>query len=194
MKLEQIKAKLAKMLLQMATVKTDKAILEYDGEELEVGVAVYVVDENGERATAEDGEYVTEDAKTIVVSDGKVAEIKEKEEEEKPTEEEEVTEETTTEEVEAEEKAEETPAEETIDEIAKIKEDIAKINEILNEILDKIGKNADEVEERLSKVEKMSASKTIEVEFEAIKGSKTNAKIDTKLKRVEEMSKNWRNI
>lgn len=189
MKLEQIKMKLAKMLLQMGTIKTDKAILEYDGEELEVGVAVYVVDENGERATAEDGEYVTEEEKTIVVADGKVAEIKEKEEEEKPTEEleaeEEVTEETTT---------EETPAEETIDEIAKINEDIAKINEILNEILDKIGKNADEVEARLSKVEKMSASKTIEVEFEAIKGSKTNAKIDTKLKRVEEMSKNWRNI
>lgn len=192
MKLEQIKMKLAKMLLQMGTIKTDKAILEYDGEELAVGVALYVVDENGERIVAEDGEYVTEEEKTIVVADGKVAEIKEKEEE-KPAEEEE---EKPTEELEAEEeeKAEETPAEETIDEIAKIKEDIAKINEILNEILDKIGKNADEVEARLSKVEKMSASKTIEVEFEAIKGSKTNAKIDTKMKRVEEMSKNWRNI
>lgn len=186
MKLEQIKMKLAKMLLQMATIKTDKAILEYDGEELAVGVAVYVVDENGERIVAEDGEYVTEEGKTIVVADGKVAEIKEKEEEEKPTEEEEVTEE-----VEAEEEVtEETTTEETIDEIAKIKEDIAKINEILNSILEKMGKNADELEARLSKVEKMSASKTIEVEFEAIKGNK----IDTKMKRVEEMSKNWRNI
>lgn len=192
MKLEQIKMKLAQMLLQMATIKTDKAILEYDGEEMAVGVAVYVVDENGERIVAEDGEYVTEEGKTIVVADGKVAEIKEKEEEEKPAEEEEVTEE-----VEAEEEVteEEKPTEETVDEIAKIKEDIAKINDILNSILEKMGKNADEVEARLSKVEQMSASKTIELEFEAIKGMKNrDAKIDTKLKRVEEMSKNWRNI
>lgn len=193
MKLEQIKMKLAKMLLQMATIKTDKAILEYDGEEMAVDVAVYVADENGERIVAEDGEYVTEEGKTIVVADGKVAEIKEKEEEEeKPTEEEEVTEE-----VEAEEEVteEEKPTEETVDEIAKIKEDIAKINDILNSILEKMGKNADEVEARLSKVEQMSASKTIELEFEAIKGMKNrDAKIDTKLKRVEEMSKNWRNI
>lgn len=193
MKLEQIKMKLAKMLLQMATIKTDKAILEYDGEEMAVDVAVYVADENGERIVAEDGEYVTEEGKTIVVADGKVAEIKEKEEEEeKPAEEEEVTEE-----VEAEEEVteEEKPTEETVDEIAKIKEDIAKINDILNSILEKMGKNADEVEARLSKVEQMSASKTIELEFEAIKGMKNrDAKIDTKLKRVEEMSKNWRNI
>lgn len=192
MKLEQIKMKLAQMLLQMATIKTDKAILEYDGEEMAVDVAVYVVDENGERIVAEDGEYVTEEGKTIVVADGKVAEIKEKEEEEKPAEEEEVTEE-----VEADEEVteEEKPTEETVDEIAKIKEDIAKINDILNSILEKMGKNADEVEARLSKVEQMSASKTIELEFEAIKGMKNrDAKIDTKLKRVEEMSKNWRNI
>ena len=192
MKLEQIKMKLAKMLLQMATIKTDKAILEYDGEEMAVDVAVYVVNENGERIVAEDGEYVTEEGKTIVVADGKVAEIKEKEEEEKPAEEEEVTEE-----VEADEEVteEEKPTEETVDEIAKIKEDIAKINDILNSILEKMGKNADEVEARLSKVEQMSASKTIELEFEAIKGMKNrDAKIDTKLKRVEEMSKNWRNI
>ena len=155
----------------MATIKTDKAILEYDGEEMAVDVAVYVADENGERIVAEDGEYVTEEGKTIVVADGKVAEIKEKEEEE------------------------EKPTEETVDEIAKIKEDIAKINDILNSILEKMGKNADEVEARLSKVEQMSASKTIELEFEAIKGMKNrDAKIDTKLKRVEEMSKNWRNI
>lgn len=192
MKLEQIKMKLAKMLLQMATIKTDKAILEYDGEEMAVDVAVYVVNEEGERIVAEDGEYVTEEGKTIVVADGKVAEIKEKEEEEKPAEEEEVTEE-----VEADEEVteEEKPAEETVDEIAKIKEDIAKINDILNSILEKMGKNADEVEARLSKVEQMSASKTIELEFEAIKGMKNrDAKIDTKLRRVEEMSKNWRNI
>lgn len=192
MKLEQIKMKLAQMLLQMATIKTDKAILEYDGEELAVDVAVYVADENGERIVAEDGEYVTEEGKTIVVADGKVAEIKEKEEEEKPAEEEEVTEE-----VEADEEVteDEKPTEETVDEIAKIKEDIAKINDILNSILEKMGKNADEVEARLSKVEQMSASKTIELEFEAIKGMKNrDAKIDTKLKRVEEMSKNWRNI
>ena len=59
-KLEFIRTKLASLLLQFATIKTDKAVLEYDGEELKVETEVFVVDENGERKPAEDGNYVTE--------------------------------------------------------------------------------------------------------------------------------------
>lgn len=74
-KLEKIKAKLAQILAQLSVVKTDKAVLEYDGEDLVAGMAVYVTNEEGERKAAEDGEYVTEDSKVIVVKDGKVESI-----------------------------------------------------------------------------------------------------------------------
>ena len=60
-------------LLQFAEVVTDKGTLTIDGE-LAVGVDVYVGDE-----TAPDGEYVLEDGRIVVVTEGKVSEIKEAE-------------------------------------------------------------------------------------------------------------------
>lgn len=71
--------KLAKMLLNLASISTDKAELNYDGT-LEVGTEVFVTDENGDFVPAADGDYITEDNTTIVVADGKVAEIKPAEE------------------------------------------------------------------------------------------------------------------
>ena len=60
----------------MGVVKTDKAVLEYDGDEdLVAGMAVFVTNENGNRTPATDGEYITEDNKTITVVDGKVESI-----------------------------------------------------------------------------------------------------------------------
>ena len=214
-KLDLIKTKLAKLLLQFATVKTDKAVLEYDGEELAVGTEVFITDENGERKPAEDGNYVTEDEKTIVVSDGKVTEILEKEnevepEEEAPAEEtneevtaeEEVTEETPAEEVTAEEEVtEETPAEEVSEEVVEevpseelnaLTERLTALEDKVNEILviveklvEKSETDSNAVEERLSKIEKMSASKTIEEEFEITKTAKKtgDAKTDRFLER-----------
>ena len=64
--------KLAKLLLKFAEVETDKGLLTYEGE-LVVGNEVFI-EKDGELIPAEDGEYVAED-KTIVVKDGKVAEI-----------------------------------------------------------------------------------------------------------------------
>lgn len=204
-KLELIKTKLAKLLLQFATVKTDKAVLEYDAEELVVGTDVFVTDENGERKPAEDGNYVTEDEKTIVVADGKVTEILEKEEEVEPEEEtpaEEPTEEVTaeeevTEETPAEEVAEE-PTEEPKDELnerltaleAKVEELIA----IVEKLVEKSEADNVAVEERLSKIEKMSASKTIEEEFEITKTSRKtgDAKMDARIAKATAMSKDWR--
>lgn len=202
-KLELIKAKLAKLLLQFATVKTDKAVLEYDGEELAVGTDVFVTDENGERKPAEDGNYVTEDEKTIVVTDGKVTEILEKEEEVEP--EEETPAEESTEEVTAEEEVtEETPAEEVAEEPTEEPKDElnerltaleAKVNDLGNRmeeliaIVEKLVEKSEAdnvaVEERLSKIEKMSASKTIEEEFEITKTSRKtgDAKTDRFLER-----------
>ena len=75
--------KLARMLMKFAEVETDKGLLTYEGE-LVVGNEVFI-EKDGELIPAEDGEYVAED-KTIVVKDGKIAEIVEiKKEDEKPT-------------------------------------------------------------------------------------------------------------
>ena len=64
---------LKKALLQFAEVVTDKGTLTIDGE-LAVGVDVYIGDE-----VAADGEYVLEDGRIVVVTEGKVSEIKEAE-------------------------------------------------------------------------------------------------------------------
>lgn len=180
MKLEKIKAKLASLLLTFGTIKTDKAVLEYEGEELEVGVKVYVVDEEGNKVAAEDGDYITEDNKKIVVANGEIAEIadvtEEPTEEEKPEEEVEAAEEET--------KEEEKPEEET-DKVAELEKKVAELESIIEGILEKIEKDNTNVEARLSKVEKMSASKTIEEEFEVTtKTSKTgNSKVDKFIER-----------
>lgn len=71
--------KLSRMIAKFTEVKTEKAILTVNGE-LEVGAEVFV-EVDGEMVEAEDGEYVAEDERIIVIEGGKVVEIKEKEEE-----------------------------------------------------------------------------------------------------------------
>ena len=94
--LKRFKAALLKALAEFANVTTDKGILAWDGDEdLKVGDAVYMEDAEGNRTPAEDGDYKTDDNKTIVVVDGKVAEINDPEVDIEPTEEAEVAEETT---------------------------------------------------------------------------------------------------
>ena len=76
-KLNRVKALLAKVFQEMASVTTDKGILAWDGDDdLKAGDRVYITDANGERSDAADGEYHTDDGKTIVVADGLVAEIR----------------------------------------------------------------------------------------------------------------------
>ena len=78
------------LLTKLGEVKTDKAVLTYDGDgELEVGMEVFVeteADDTIEYMHPEDGEYVTEDGRTIVIKDGFVEEIKEVEEPTEPAE------------------------------------------------------------------------------------------------------------
>ena len=73
------------LLTKLGEVKTDKAVLTYDGDgELEVGMEVFVeteADDNIEYVHPEDGEYVMEDGRIIVVKAGIVEEIKDKVEE-----------------------------------------------------------------------------------------------------------------
>lgn len=71
--------KLAKMLLKLGEIKTDKETLIVEGE-LEIGKPA-LVEVEGELETAADGEYVAEDGTVIVVSEGVIVEIRPLEEE-----------------------------------------------------------------------------------------------------------------
>ena len=71
--------RLAKALLSLSQTETDKGTLIAESE-LAVGVEVFIEDENGEMTAAPDGDYTTDD-KVITVVEGKVTEIKDKEEE-----------------------------------------------------------------------------------------------------------------
>ena len=79
-KLKKLKAALAKAFAALGNITTDKGILAWDGDEdLKAGYKIYVEDAEGNRTPAEDGDYRTEDGKTIVVVGGQVAEIKDPE-------------------------------------------------------------------------------------------------------------------
>lgn len=75
--------KLWKQMLQLAEIETDKAKLIVESE-LAEGVEVFV-EQDGEYVSAEDGEYESED-KIIVIADGKIAEIREKDVKQEPEE------------------------------------------------------------------------------------------------------------
>lgn len=203
-KLEMIKAKLAKILCEFAVIKTDSAVLVYDGEELVAGTAVYVEDENGNRTPAEDKEYVTEDGKVITVVDGKVETILEPEDEVEPNEE--MEEEKPEEEKPAEEtkgEGEDAPVEEPAEEeeevkmedaIAKLQGDVEKLYEIVSKILDEINNEKTDVEARLSKIEKMSMAQPAAEAFETTTTSKSTILSDKLSKKIAEMSKDWRSM
>ena len=173
-KLEKIKAELAKLLIKYSVVKTDKAVLEYDGEDLVAGMDVYITDEDGNKVPAEDGEYVTEDNKTIVVKDGKVESIVDKaaevdaEEDEKkedepmvePMPEEPAVEEPT--------KEEEVNLEDVNTAIDELRKEVDELYKIVDSLLQKVGENRDEADERLKKLECKSLAKPASEEFEAI--------------------------
>ena len=94
---KSLRLKLFSLLCQFESIKTDKGELVVD-KTLEEGVEAYI----GENP-AEDGEYVLEDERIVVIKDGKVAEIRDKEVEEKKKEEAEEVKEDVKEEVNAEE-------------------------------------------------------------------------------------------
>ena len=179
-KLEKIKAELAKLLIKYSVVKTDKAVLEYDGEELVAGMDVYITDEEGNKVPAEDGEYVTEDNKTITVKDGKVESIVDKaaevdaEEEEKKGDEpmvEPIVEEPMPEDKKEDE--ENVNLEDVNTAIDEMRKEIDELYKIVDSLLKKVGENRDEADERLKKLECKSLAKPASEEFEAL-GKRTN--------------------
>lgn len=187
-KFSKIKERLASLLIEVefATVKTEKAVLEYDGEELVEGTKVYVIEEEtNERVAAADGEYTTEDNKVIKVANGKVVSIVEKEEEpiEEPIEEPEVEEKP----IEAEEEPKdgeepvEEPTEEPVeepkeDEVAELKTKVEELTAIVNELIGLVESMKAETEEKFSKI---SLAKPASEEFEQTTIKKTgDARVD----------------
>lgn len=143
--------KLARMVMNLSEIKTNKGELISETV-IEVGSEVFIEDANDMLVPAPDGEYVTQDEVTIVVADGKVVEIREKEQEEQPTEEQPVEE--PVEEPLAEEPVEEQPTEQPDEkdaEIAKLQAQIEELNSIIAEKDEEIGKLKAELEKSDSK-------------------------------------------
>lgn len=143
-KVQTIKLTLQKLLMKFGESQTDKGILSYVGDDLEVGMEVLLGDE-----IAPDGDYEVADSNMIIrVADGKVAEIVMKEE--APVEEIEAAEE--------EAPAEEAPAEEApVEEPAPAEPDMqAIILEILSPVTQKIADmeaRLEATEARLAEIE-----------------------------------------
>lgn len=122
--------KLARLVAKFAEVKTDKGVLIYDGE---LAAGVEVTNEEGE--AVEDGEYILEDGRTVVIAESKVLEIKEVEDVNKDEETPEETLEEALEEVTPEAPVEPDPKDVEIEQLkAKIAEYEATIEQLNNKI------------------------------------------------------------
>ena len=143
--------KLAKMILNLAQIKTNKGELISETV-IEVGSEVFIEDVNDMLVAAPDGEYVTQDEVTIVVADGKVAEIREKEQQEAPVEEQPMDEQPTEEPLAEEQPVEEQPVEEAPVEderdkrIAELEAQIEELNNIIVSKDEEIGRLKAELE------------------------------------------------
>ena len=183
MKIKSIKEALKAMIRQMefSTATTDKGVIGWDVDgEIEVGVEVYVVDENGDRQPIEDGDYVLEDGRTVVVKDSKVEEIKEKAEEvvEEPTQE------PTTEETKVEENEEPTDTEVENPDGTEEKDNTAieELRKEVNELYDLV----DTLTKRIEELENKPAAQPVQEDFKTVSQvEKTgNKAIDTLTRRL----------
>lgn len=136
-KKNRIMQALAKVLLTLGNITTDKGVLVWDGEDdLKEGDKVYTEDAEGSRTPAEDGDYTTEDNKTIVIVGGAVAEIRDAD-------------------------AEVAPEDIAAEEVA-ADEDTAADNAVIDELraaIDTLRAEVDAIKEQLLGMQKMSAAK-----------------------------------
>ena len=160
--MSKIKKMLKAILMEFNNLSTDKAELFWEEDsELEVGMKVYVKDQEGNNIPAEDGEY-TSDENVIKVENGVVTEISDNKAEETETEE-------TTEEPKeemAEEPAEETGNEEPAEEPAEEPE-----NDKVAELENRVAELEAKVEELITKIAEIAsapASEPVVDEFEKV--------------------------
>ena len=183
MKIKSIKEALKAMIRQMefSTATSDKGVIGWDVDgEIEVGTEVYLVDENGDRQPIEDGDYVLEDGRTVVVKDSKVEEIKEKAEEtvEEPTQG------PTTEETNVEENEEPTDTEVENPDGTEEKDNTAieELRKEVNELYDLV----DKLTKRIEELENKPAAQPVQEDFKNVNQiEKTgNKAIDTLSRRL----------
>lgn len=157
-KMSKIKELLKSLLTDFTEVETDKGVIIYDGE-LAVGTEVRT--EEGDYV--EDGEYVI-DEKTIVIADGKVVEVKEKEVEEE----------------EEEEVEEEVEAAEQVEEVVETEEPVEEDNRI-EELQTKVS----DLEERLKAIEELVKKINEETPVEPIEEQEFSKVVKSKNKAAE---------
>lgn len=170
---KSLRLKLFSLLCQFESIKTDKGELVVD-KTLEEGVEAYI----GENP-AEDGEYVLEDERIVVIKDGKVAEIKEKEVEEDKKEEAEEVKEDVKEEVEAEE----TVKEDEVVEETEVKEETTedKVDvEALKKENEELKAKIVELEEKIKELNEKPVDAPID---QTVDGSGNSLFSDEKVKR-----------
>ena len=184
MKIKSIKEALKAMIRQMefSTATSDKGVIGWDVDgEIEVGTEVYLVDENGDRQPIEDGDYVLEDGRTVVVKDSKVEEIKEKAEE---VVEEQPTQGPTTEETNVEENEEPTDTEVENPDGTEEKDNTAieELRKEVNELYDLV----DKLTKRIEELENKPAAQPVQEDFKTVSQvEKTgNKAIDTLSRRL----------
>ena len=158
--------KLARMIMKFGEIKTDNGTLIFEGDVVE-GLDVFV-EKEGELVPALDGEYKTEDGKTIVVVSGKIETIVDPEAENEPVEEQPQIE---NEEVEnPTNEGEETDTEAIVEIRKEVNELYARIEE-----LERIIKDKDTEIERLnSHIEQFSKPATLEVDTVEINNKSNN--------------------
>ena len=170
---KSLRLKLFSLLCQFESIKTDKGELVVD-KTLEEGVEAYI----GENP-AEDGEYVLEDERIVVIKDGKVAEIKDKEVEEDKKEEAEEVKEDVKEEVEAEE----TVKEDEVVEETEVKEETTedKVDvEALKKENEELKAKIVELEEKIKELNEKPVDAPID---QTVDGSGNSLFSDEKVKR-----------
>lgn len=172
----ELRASISSALLgeqQFRAVKTDKAVLVHDGEELNVGTAVYVEDEEGNRTPAPDDTYTLEDRSRVTVVDGRVTEVLEAETE-----------------LEADPQSDDRPrdGEVTRGDIEGIYKEINELYKLIDGVMAKIGTTRNELDARMSKIESTPAAKHPEQEYKS--NIERHAEItDERLKYVREYSR-----
>ena len=169
---KSLRLKLFSLLCQFESIKTDKGELVVD-KTLEEGVEAYI----GENP-AEDGEYVLEDERIVVIKDGKVAEIRDKEVEEEKKEEAEEVKEDVKEEVNAEEtvKEDEVVNEEVKEQTTEEEVDVEALKKENEELKAKIV----ELEEKIKELNEKPVDAPID---QTVDGSGNSLFSDEKVKR-----------
>lgn len=158
----------------------DGTIVMADGEEFEVGGEIYVVDEEGNKELAPDGEHVLEDGSIVKTEEGKILEILEAESDLEEKEEEMESEESETELEKEEEEMEKDLIDELpiMDENEELKKEVEMLKEELKDLKDKMTEKEEMEKEEFSKISNLEEATKYVLEF--IENSPASEKIEVK--------------